>query len=278
LFDVSGFHGLRNFDSAIENNQGFSLKIPSAMWNCLFVEFWQVIPVNKTSRQNSCREEATFMKTVSSIPQRSRFLKALVSAVCLLPAVLRADVIELVNGDRYYGSLIAVTQTNVELKSEIQGKMNIARDKVATIMFRETAAQRADVAKSITGKKNAKASALADELRAQGIDPKDISKVPEEILSGANPDATAQFKDMVAGLMTGQLSVDSIRVQAQKSVEEIHAMKEDLGEEGGELLDGYLLILENFLKETDKSDAVKPKEKAPTPKKKASPPPATPEE
>ena len=204
-------------------------------------------------------------------------MKALVSAVCLLPAVLRADVIELVNGDRYYGSLIAVTQTNVELKSEIQGKMNIARDKVATIMFRETAAQKADVAKSITGKKNAKASALADELRAQGINPKDIGKVPEEILSGANPEATAQFKDMVAGLMTGQLSVDSIRAQAQKSVEEIHAMKEDLGEEGGELLDGYLLILENFLKETDKSDAVKPKEKLPTPQKKASPPP-TPEE
>jgi hypothetical protein len=70
----------------------------------------------------------------------------------------------------------------------------------------------------------------------------------------------------------GQLSVDSIRVQAQKSVEEIHAMKEDLGDEGGELLDGYLLILENFLKETDKSDAVKPKEKHPTPQKKASPP------
>jgi hypothetical protein len=272
LFDVSGFHGLRNFGSVIENNQGFSLKIPNAMWNCLFAGFWHVISVNKTSRQNGCREEATFMKTVSSISQRSRFLKALVSAACLLPAVLRADVIELVNGDRYYGSLIGVTQTNVELKSEIQGKVNIPRDKVATIMFRETAAQRADVAKSITGKKNAKTSALADELRAQGINPKDIGKVPEEILSGANPEATAQFKDMVAGLMTGQLSVDSIRAQAQKSVEEIHAMKEDLGEEGGELLDGYLLILENFLKETDKSDAVKPKEKAPTPPKKKSPP------
>jgi len=247
------------------------------MWNCLFAGFWHVISVNKTSRQNGCREEATFMKTKSSFSKRSRFLKILIGAICVLPAVLRADVIELVNGDRYYGSLIAVTQTNVELKSEIQGKVNIPRDKVATIMFRETAAQRADVAKSITGKKNAKTSALADELRAQGINQKDISKVPDEILSGANPEATAQFKDMVAGLMTGQLSVDSIRAQAQKSVEEIHAMKEDLGEEGGELLDGYLLILENFLKETDKSDAVKPKEKLPTPQKKASPP-TTPEE
>ena len=247
------------------------------MWNCLFAGFWHVISVNKTSRRNGCLEEPSFMKTVSSIPQRSRFLKALVSAACLLPAVLRADVIELVNGDRYYGSLIAVTQTNVELKSEIQGKVNIPRDKVATIMFRETAAQKADVAKSITGKKNAKSSALAEELRAQGISPKDISKIPEEILSGANPEATEQFKEMLAGLVTGQISTDSIRVQAQKSVEEIHAMKEDLGEEAGELLDGYLLILENFLKETDKSDAVKPKEKLPTPQKKASPP-TTPEE
>ena len=226
----------------------------------------------QTSRQNDCLEEPNFMKTESSFSKRLWFLKVLVGVICLLPAVLRADVIELINGDRYYGNLIAVTQTNVEIKSEIQGKMNIPRDKVATIMFRETAAQRADVAKSITGKKNAKTSALADELRAQGINPKDISKVPEEILSGANPEATGQFKEMVAGLMTGQLSVDSIRAQAQKSVEEIHAMKEDLGEEGGELLDGYLLILENFLKETDKSDAVKPKEKGAALPKKPSPP------
>jgi len=217
------------------------------------------------------------MKTKSSFSKKLQFLNVLLGAICLLPALLRADVIELVNGDRYYGSLIAVTQTNVELKSEIQGKVNIPRDKVATIMFRETAAQRAEVAKSITGKKNAKSSALAEELRAQGISPKDISKVPEEILSGANPEATEQFKEMLAGLVTGQISTDSIRVQAQKSVEEIHAMKEDLGEEAGELLDGYLLILENFLKETDKPVSSKPKEKLPAPQKKPASPP-TPEE
>ncbi|MEO8426517.1 MAG: hypothetical protein ABI651_05315 [Verrucomicrobiota bacterium] len=217
------------------------------------------------------------MKTAFSIPRRSQFLKVLAGAICLLPALLKADVIELINGDRYYGSLIAVTQTNVELKSEIQGKMNIPRDKVATIIFRETAAQKADFAKSGSGQKKAKITAMTDELRAQGIDPKDTSKLPEEILSGANPEATEQFKEMVAGLMTGQISVDSIRAQAQKSVEEIQAMKEDLGAEAGELLDGYLLVLENFLKESGKPDTSKPKGKLPAPQK-APPPAPTPEE
>jgi hypothetical protein len=245
------------------------------MWNCLFARFWQVTYVNKTSRQNSCPEGAIFMKTGSGFSKRLQLVKVLAGAICLLPALLKADVIELVNGDRYYGSLIAVTQTNVELKSEIQGKMSISRDKVATIIFRETAAQKTDVAKSASGQKKAKISPLADELRAQGINPKDISKIPEEILSGANPEATGQFKEMVAGLMTGQISVDSIRVQAQKSVEEIQAMKEDLGADAGELLDGYLLILEGFLKETDKSDPAKPKEKLPTLQQKPSPAPTS---
>ena len=214
------------------------------------------------------------MKTVSSVPKRLRFLKVLAGAICVLPTLLKADVIELVNGDRYYGSLIAVTQTNVELKSEIQGKINIPREKVATILFRETAAQKADLAKSASGQKKAKISPLADELRAQGINSKDLSKVPEEILSGANPEATEQFKEMVAGLMTGTLSVDSIRAQAQQSVEEIQAMKEDLGADAGELLDGYLLILQNFLKESGNADTSKPKEKLPAQKKKQAPVPA----
>src|SRR5262245_54901509 len=46
-----------------------------------------------------------------------------------------ADQLELANGDRYIGKVIAVTETNVTLRSEINGLMQLPRSKVTVITF-----------------------------------------------------------------------------------------------------------------------------------------------
>ena len=53
----------------------------------------------------------------------------------------RADVLELVNGDRYQGTLIGMDRTNVVFDSEIQGRVKLPRDKVARVTLHEVAAR-----------------------------------------------------------------------------------------------------------------------------------------
>src|SRR5690242_13457565 len=50
----------------------------------------------------------------------------------------RADVVEMVNGDHYSGTVISVTMTNLALRSSVQGLITLARENVASITFRDT--------------------------------------------------------------------------------------------------------------------------------------------
>ncbi|MCI0540630.1 MAG: hypothetical protein L0Z50_35975 [Verrucomicrobiales bacterium] len=195
----------------------------------------------------------------------------------ILPLVLvsftvaiEADQLELVNGDRYIGKVIAVTETNVTLRSEINGLMQLPRSKVTVITFGDkmaaptTAPPPAPVA--LTAKPAPKD--LAAQIKAQGIDPKSIKQVREQILGAATPEVTGKFNEMVSGLIVGRLSVDDIRAQARSSVKELQAAKTELGEEFGTVLDGYLNILESFLNETEAEAAATPKRR---PQSKTSP-------
>ena len=55
---------------------------------------------------------------------------------------------------------------------------------------------------------------------------------------------------MVSGLLSGRLTVNDIRAEAKSAVDQLKELKRDLGEDGGGAFDGYLAILENFLRET----------------------------
>ena len=50
--------------------------------------------------------------------------------------------------------------------------------------------------------------------------------------------------------MSGKLTVDDIRKEAKSAADQLKELKRDLGEDGGWALDGYLTILDNFLRET----------------------------
>ena len=51
-------------------------------------------------------------------------------------------------------------------------------------------------------------------------------------------------------LMSGKLTVNDIRAEAKSAADQLKELKRDLGEDTGWALDGYLAILENFLRET----------------------------
>ena len=200
---------------------------------------------------------SSFMSAQNQPGKSRRGICYLICVVTLLPVLLKGDQLEMSNGDRYVGNVISVTQSNVTFQSEIQGRMNLSRDKVARVSFGEAAARTPAVAPTVAPSKP-KTNDVIKPLPKLDFDSKSLSQVQQDLLSTASPEARRQFNETVKGLMIGKLSIDDIRAQARNSVKEIKAAREELGEEGGGVLDGYLHILEHFLSETDKPEAIAP--------------------
>ena len=200
---------------------------------------------------------------ICSHSPRNLFIVGSFAAALALP--VRADLLELTNGDHYQGTIISMSSSNVVFHSEVQGLVILPRDKVATVTL--TPAVPAAVAapkpaapvsgtnvSAVAGtpavKPNAQANAVIQQLRQQGVEPKLIEQVQEQIFGKASPEAAQKFDELMGGLMTGQLSVEDIRKQAQNSINQIRTAKKDLGPDAGEMLDSYLSILEKFVQES----------------------------
>ena len=159
----------------------------------------------------------------------------------LLAAGLRADIIIFENGDRLSGEVLTLTGSELKLRNEVQGVITLPRAKIASIHFREPAAApipaippAATPLKGIQGKD--------DTARA-------IEQVQNQLLAGATPEAQQMYQEMVTGFLSGQLSVEDIRHQAQQALTELRSLEGELGDdETTALLKSYAAILENFLK------------------------------
>ena len=194
------------------------------------------------------------------------------TAVCLLLAVTavasaRADSLDLVNGDHFRGTVVSMTQSNIEFQSEMLGHVSLPRNKVAHINLGETpvpkpatnsAAPRVGPSLILQGTQNLGATtaaapqgdAVLQQMRQDGIDPALVSQVQQQVFGQGNPVAAQKFNELMGGLMSGSLSVGDIRAQAQDSIKQIKDAKQQLGPDAGDLFDGYLAILESFVAET----------------------------
>jgi hypothetical protein len=183
----------------------------------------------------------------------------------------RADVLELVNGDQFRGTVLSLTQSNVEFQSESLGRITLPRDKVARVTFREPAVA-TPVAKPIgtntpshaTGPSlimagtnhlspapaPGSAEAALQQLRQNGLDPKLVTQVQQQVFGQANPEAAQKFDELMGGLMSGAINIQDLRAQAQTSIQQIQDAKQALGPDLGDMFDGYLAILQNFVTET----------------------------
>jgi len=181
---------------------------------------------------------------------------------------LHADQVEMQNGDRYAGKVLALNTNAVVLQSEVLGLVNLPREKVANIALGTVMATNVVPSGApIAGKFRAPAISATNaprELTAKNQLPGDtnvIRQVEERFLSGASPEAKAKFNELAGGLMSGTLSVSDIRKEAKAAADQLRAAKRDLGPEASEAFDGYLAILDAFLR--DSAAEAAPASKAP---------------
>jgi hypothetical protein len=180
-----------------------------------------------------------------------------------------------------------MTQSNVEFQSELLGRITQPRSKVAHINLGETLVPKLatnnatphvgpslilqgtpnpergpfirDASAPSSSIQSAQSSgsagapqgdAVLQQMREQGIDPALVSQVQQQVFGQGNPVASQKFNELMGGLISGSLSVGDIRAQAQDSIKQIKEAKQQLGPDAGDLFDGYLAILENFVAET----------------------------
>jgi hypothetical protein len=179
----------------------------------------------------------------------------------------RADLVELVNGDQYNGAVVAMSETNLIFRGEIQGMVTLPRAKVARITFRQTLPAselpfaspqplpgllKSQATKAASSRlKNASGQPLLD-----GFGTNLIAQVKQQLLAQAPPEANKKFDDLLGGLMTGAVSVSDIRSQAKDSIKQIQQLKRETPELG-DALDSYLEILQSFVAEAEPAPAAK---------------------
>jgi hypothetical protein len=169
-----------------------------------------------------------------------------------------ADQVEMQNGDHFAGQVLSLSTNVLVLQSDLLGTLSLPRAKVAVITLGADPTTSSPALSSLTGgpaRPPSIASAngatnLSPALRKLGTSTNLIEQVQKQLLGGAGDEANNKFNEMLGGLMTGKLSVDDIRAQAQSAADQLRKLRREGGEEAGFATDAYLAILDHFLKET----------------------------
>ena len=192
-------------------------------------------------------------------------LMSVSSGIIILSAAglwLRADEVEMQNGDRYFGKVLSVSADSVTLDSEVLGKINLPRKNVAGLAFGTNAsAPKAASVATVSAPTNLPTAAspsavagtnadLSAAIRSLVADTNLTGNIRNQMLAGS-PEATAKYGAMVSGLLSGSMSMDDLRREAQSDADQLRALKRDLGPDAGDSLDGYLDVLDDFLQESD---------------------------
>jgi len=190
-----------------------------------------------------------------------RFTRSAIIVTLIVAPGLRADVLEMQNGDRYSGKVISVSPATVVLTNEVLGQITLPRGRVASLSIgTNTAVPKAAVALAQPVSTNLSAvtapavvantnTDLSAAFRQLGANTNFVGQIRQQMLAG-NPEAVSKYNELVNGLLSGRLSVSDIRQQAQSAAAQLREMKRELGPEADEALDGYLQILDSFVKET----------------------------
>jgi ABC-type amino acid transport substrate-binding protein len=199
---------------------------------------------------------------------KTPFLLLSCGILSIAASSLHADQLEMQNGDRYNGKVLSVSTETVVLQNEVLGKINVPRNKVATLTF-GTNAVAAKVSSNVapvsvpTNLPNTAAlAALANGKTNLAANEDVVRQIREQMLAGS-PEAASKYDELASGLLSGKLNVNDVRREAQASAEQLRKLKTELGPEAGDSLNAYLEILDSFLKESAAAPATTP---APQPK------------
>jgi len=184
---------------------------------------------------------------------------ALVSAMLSSAALSHADQVVMQNGDVLNGVVLSADTNSVLLQNDNLGDVMLPRAKISTITFGSgtptppAPAASTNAQPPVLTQTNTDFSAMLRGLRG---DTNLIAAVQSRILGSASPDAVKQFDDLLDGLSTGQMDMNGLRQQAQSEVDQLRALKKDLGPGDSAEIDGYLAILDDFLRETAPTNTV----------------------
>jgi hypothetical protein len=205
------------------------------------------------------------------------FRVSLVLTALLLAALpAAADAVQLANGDVLNGKVLSLDDKQLSLESESLGQLTIPRGKIVTITL-GNAKPAAAVVDPKTAPAAPKAGTSVEEavkqLKAGGVNPKDVADLQKLFPELAAPGASKYFSETVAGLIGGKTSVQDIRKDAIQARDELNKLTKDLGPDVAAAVAPYLSILEKFIKETEPTDpkakpAIPPDPKATPPDKK----------
>jgi hypothetical protein len=180
----------------------------------------------------------------------------LVAALCG-----RADQVNMQNGECYIGKIVTLSNETVVVQSDVLGILKVPRGKIASLTFgtnavtptvRTSVAATAQSQKTAATNSNTDLTTAINQLRAN---PNAMQQVQQQMLAGADPKATEMFNQMMGGLMNGSLNLEDIRKQAKSAADQLRTAKKELGDDAGFAVDGYLAVLDNFLRETATSSS-----------------------
>lgn len=198
-----------------------------------------------------------------------------------LPLTVRADRLQLSNGDEIEGELLEMSGDQVKFRHPILGTFTIPRQQVHAIELGEqrggnrlladgttappeTAEEvidrlvnpdlnRAAVKEAEKGsQRHATPQDAVEQLRNEGVDAKRMSQLHSMVPGFGSPVVQQHFQDRVTGLMNGSLTINDIRNEAIDARDQLKELMDELGP-GGEALRGYYGILDGFIEKTDPS-------------------------
>lgn len=169
----------------------------------------------------------------------------LMTCFCSITLSCLADQVEMQNGDRYNGKVLSLDEKSLVLQNDVLGKVTLPRGKVAVVLLGAAAGKTLTNSAAKTTVPAATNSLMSDLASHSNI----ISQVQRQFLSGAEPEAQQKFNTLVSGLLNGSITVEDVQREARTTVDQVRALKKELGPDASYALDGYLAILEQFLKE-----------------------------
>jgi hypothetical protein len=177
------------------------------------------------------------------------------------------------NGDVLNGEVISLDGKQLVLKSELLGELKLAREKVSAIHLgdKPLLARNAAAAVQQAAGKPALDPAVQNVLNSVpstddvlkqlqgggGINPQMIGELQAKFPLLNTPEAGEYFNDTLGGLMTGKLNIQDVRKDAITARDGLLDLQKELGPEGA-ALNGYMSILNKFIRETEPAPSAKP--------------------
>ena len=192
---------------------------------------------------------------------RSSPLMPAVALMLIIASALRvnADQLDTQSGERLLGKVVSVDAETLVFCSETLGTVKLPRGKISRITLGAGSPFQASQTNSVATHTTSPSSSapatnsnpeLAAVVRQLGSNSNLIQQVQAQFLNGAGPEAKEKFNRLLGGYLSGKLTVNDIRDEAKTAADQLRSARNELGGDSGFMLDSYLAILDNFLKET----------------------------